>query len=478
MHKRKLIYQIYEAENMKSIFYSQTRQRRLSVTAIFLLLMPLLLLTLVWHSGHTQQVQLSLTDILIALRSKKATLVKKNEILTEAVKQRGITFTLTLQIEDELRNNGASVELIEAIRQKSPKPTGTPTPKPTLTPTPIPTPKPPDAAFYQKRADDFLARGEYDRAIADYDEIIKLNPQDAVAYYSRGFAYQYKADLIRAFEDYKTSTNIKPELSSQPMMQCIFYKSTKSENPDKAIEDCSKIISASANFALAYFIRGNAYLDKKDNDQAILNYNKTVELHPKYASAYSNRGSAFCGKQDYVIAFADYNKAIELNPKNSIAYNNRGYCYEKKGELQEAVNDYQKAINLDTTNELAKNNLQRVQIKQVGSVPKTDKPESPVLPVQNTTTQIIDVGDLNSRAVRLQPPVYPSDARRLGIQGKVIVQLMLDEQGNVTSAKSTSGNALLRGSAEDAARRSKFKPVLVDNQPVKAAGFIIYSYIK
>ena len=463
---------------MKSIFFSQTRPRRLSVAAIFLLILPMLLLTVVWQSGHAQQAQLSLTDILIALRSKKATLVQKNEILTEAVKQRGITFTLTPQIEDELRNNGASVELIEAIRQKSPKPTATPTPKPTATATPTPTPPPPDAAFYQKRADDFLAKGEYDHAIADYDEIIKLNPKDAVAYYSRGFASQYKADHTRAFEDYKTATELKPELASQPMMQCVFYKSIKSENPDKAIEDCSKTISTSSNFALAYFIRGNAYLDKKDNDQAILNYNKTVELNPRYASAYLNRGTAFCDKKDYVIAFADYSKAIELDSKTSTAFLNRGNCYEKKGDLQEAVNDYQKAINLDGNNELAKNNLQRIQVKQVGSVPKTDKPEAPVLPVLPDPTQITEVGDLNSRAVRLQTPVYPQDARRLGIQGKVLVQLTLDEQGNVTSAKSTSGNALLRNSAEDAARRSKFKPVLVDNQPVKATGFIIYSYIK
>lgn len=466
---------------MNSIFYSRPRQKKLAVVVIVFLMLPILSLT----SLYAQQTQLSLTDILIALRSKKADVVKKNEILAEAVKQRGITFTLTPQIEDELRNNGASIELVEAIRQKSPKPTVISTPNPTPIPTLIstPTPLPPDAAFYQKRADDFLARGEYDRAITDYNEVIRLNPQDAVAYYSRGFAYQYKADQTRAFEDYKTATELNPELTSQPMLQCVIYKSIGSKNPDKAIEDCSKTISTTTNFALAYFIRGNAYLDKKDNDQAILNYNKTVELNPKYALAYSNRGLAFCDKQDYVIAFADYSKAIELDPKTPITYNNRGNCYEKKGDLQEAVNDYQKAINLDASNELAKTNLQRIQIKQVGATPKIDKPTpkvSPVQsePIQSNIEQTADVGDLNARAIRLQTPSYPQDARRLGIQGKVVVQITIDEAGNVTSAKTASGNPLLRSSAQDAALKSKFKPVVVNNQPVKAKGFIIYSYIK
>ncbi|MDQ3179941.1 MAG: hypothetical protein M3Q33_05410 [Acidobacteriota bacterium] len=70
---------------MKSIFFFQARQRRFRVAAIIFLLLPILSLTIVWQSGQAQQTQLSLTDILIALRSKKATLVKKNEILTEAV---------------------------------------------------------------------------------------------------------------------------------------------------------------------------------------------------------------------------------------------------------------------------------------------------------------------------------------------------------------------------------------------------------
>ncbi len=276
----------------------------------------------------------------------------------------------------------------------------------------------------------------------------------------------------------KTALELKPELASQPMLQCVFYKSARNESPDKAIEDCGKTISASANFALAYFIRGNAYLDKKDNDQAILNYNKTVELNPKYASAYLHRGLAFCDKQDYVIAIADYSKAIELELQTSTAYNNRGNCYEKKGNLQQAANDYQQAISLDANNQLAKNNLQRIQVKQVGALPKAEKLESSVSPVQSAPTQNTIVGELNSRAVKLQIPVYLQDAKRLGIQGKVLVQIMIDEKGSVTSAKSTSGNALLRGSAEDAACRSKFKPVLVSNQPVKATGFIIYNYLK
>src|SRR3954470_8147867 len=63
--------------------------------------------------------QLSLADILIALRSKKAEIDEKNRILADAVKERGITFALTPEIEKELDSTGARMDLIAAIRSKA-----------------------------------------------------------------------------------------------------------------------------------------------------------------------------------------------------------------------------------------------------------------------------------------------------------------------------------------------------------------------
>lgn len=425
------------------------------------------------QNRQNAQSQLSLADILIGLRSKKVTIIERNTLLTEAVKARGITFTLTAQIESELRSTGASDELVEAIRQKSPKPQIVSTPAPI----PTPSPTPPDASFYQKRADAAIGKGEYDRAIEDYNEVLRLNPQNAAAYSSRGFAYDYKSDRRKAFESYASAVRLKPELASQPLMQCVSYNSTNSENPDKAIDNCTKALGSTADFALAYYIRGNAYLDKKDYDNAILNYNKTVELNPKYAPVFTNRGLAFHHKQDYILAVADLTKAIELNPNSSKIYGVRGNAFEKQGNLQQAVNDYQKAVELDAANDSAKSSLQRIQAKQVeAAAAKANKLEPPDSIVENVPAQITNVGELVSRAVRMSTPAYPADVRRMGIQGKITVQIEIDEEGDVISAKANSGNGMLRNSAEDAARRSKFKPVLINNKPVKATGFIVYSF--
>jgi protein TonB len=77
----------------------------------------------------------------------------------------------------------------------------------------------------------------------------------------------------------------------------------------------------------------------------------------------------------------------------------------------------------------------------------------------------------------LPKPAYPPLAKQMRAGGQVVVQVLMDEAGNVTSAKATGGNPMLRASAEAAARQSKFNPVRVNNQPVPASGIVLYNFI-
>ena len=180
---------------------------------------------------------------------------------------------------------------------------------------------------------------------------------------------------------------------------------------------------------------------------------------------------------------ADLDKAIELKP-TSIAYVNRGFANEKKGSPDKAMADFQKAIDLDATNETAKINLKRLQDDQAKAIAKAREMEAASKPVEppaasSVRPESIDLGQLNaSQAVRLVKPIYSAVAMRSGIYGKVVVNLTLDEEGNVKSADATTGPSILRSAAEDAARRSKFKPAMLNNIPIKATATIVYNFAK
>ncbi len=72
-------------------------------------------------------------------------------------------------------------------------------------------------------------------------------------------------------------------------------------------------------------------------------------------------------------------------------------------------------------------------------------------------------------------PDYPAAARANRVTGVVNVAVKFDEQGDVVSAKAVSGHPLLKEAAEQAARSSKFVPVLLNGTPVKVIGLVVYN---
>ena len=56
--------------------------------------------------------------------------------------------------------------------------------------------------------------GDYDRAIADYDEAIRLNGNLAVAYNNRGAAYNAKRDYDHAIADLNQAIHLTPKLAN------------------------------------------------------------------------------------------------------------------------------------------------------------------------------------------------------------------------------------------------------------------------
>jgi TonB family protein len=109
----------------------------------------------------------------------------------------------------------------------------------------------------------------------------------------------------------------------------------------------------------------------------------------------------------------------------------------------------------------------------------TAKPEADAAPKQPLTkppVKPISGGVLNGKATSLPVPVYPSAARTARASGLVTVEVVIDGNGKVISAKATSGHTLLQQAAVLAAQQARFTPTLLSGQPVKITGVINYNF--
>lgn len=88
------------------------------------------------------------------------------------------------------------------------------------------------------------------------------------------------------------------------------------------------------------------------------------------------------------------------------------------------------------------------------------------------------IGIVNGKAVSLPVPPYPQIAARINLQGKVDVQVTIDENGRVVSAKAASGHMFLREAAENAAWKARFTPTILNGSAVKVTGVIVYNFTR
>jgi protein TonB len=105
-----------------------------------------------------------------------------------------------------------------------------------------------------------------------------------------------------------------------------------------------------------------------------------------------------------------------------------------------------------------------------------DEPPPPAA-TPTPRTAPISGGVLNGKAINLPKPPYPPIARAAHAAGTVVVQVLIDENGNVVSAHAVSGHPLLQAAAVAAARSAKFSPTKLSGQPVKVTGVIQYNFV-
>ena len=136
-----------------------------------------------------------------------------------------------------------------------------------------------------------LNLGDYQGAIKDFDEAIRLEPQNAVAYFNRGTAYLHQG-----------------------------------------IED---LASKKFEHAIEAFI------------EVVADYDEAIRLDPEYADAYGSRGVAFVYLEKYERAIEDYTEAIRIEPQTAELYAARAVLHHELGAPQQSMQDWETACELD-----------------------------------------------------------------------------------------------------------------------------------
>jgi TonB family protein len=86
-------------------------------------------------------------------------------------------------------------------------------------------------------------------------------------------------------------------------------------------------------------------------------------------------------------------------------------------------------------------------------------------------------GVLRANVINKPSPVYPEKAKEEKIEGDVVVEITINEEGNVISTRTVTGNSMLAEAAETAAKDWIFKPTTLNDKPIKVTGAITFRFL-
>lgn len=235
-------------------------------------------------------------------------------------------------------------------------------------------------AAFNSRGNAHLSTRNYDRAIDDYNEAIRLDPKYAIGFNNRGLANQGKGRIDRAIEDFDEAIRLSPRYA-MAFVNRANARRIKGRI-DLAIEDSEKAMELSRSLAAAFLARALAYQEKAQwdfdaylavgvyEDKAIQDLDEVIRLDPNNASAFRNRGFVNSRRQQYGRAIQDFDEAIRLDPNVAASYFGRAFALRFAAQYERAIADYRKALTLQL-DDASRKQIGKI-LKQLGAPPERD----------------------------------------------------------------------------------------------------------
>jgi tetratricopeptide (TPR) repeat protein len=199
------------------------------------------------------------------------------------------------------------------------------------------------------RGSENAERGDYDRAIADFDEGIRQNPADrntVVLYINRGFAYLRKGEADKAIEDFKTG--LKLSRDDPVALADLGYAYLSKRDYDHANETFDHLIAVKPNEWRGYAGKADVKERQGDIDGAIAETTAGIKAAPREPGAHHHRcWLRAVANRELEGAREDCEQALKLAPKNPAVLETLGFVELRLSKLDSAIDDLDAALKIE-----------------------------------------------------------------------------------------------------------------------------------
>jgi len=194
-------------------------------------------------------------------------------------------------------------------------------------------------------------RGEMDQAIAVFQDLVRLRPNDAAhvaclgaTLKDRGRSQEANAVLEAAIAASRTAIVLKPD--SPHAHNALGSILEKQDKLSEAIIEYREALRLKPDLPNAHRNLGNVLRMQGNLDETIAAYREALRLEPDYPEAHNNLGNALGDQGKLDEAIAEYRAALRIKPNLPETLANLGRDLAAQGKLDEATTAYREALRL------------------------------------------------------------------------------------------------------------------------------------
>lgn len=204
----------------------------------------------------------------------------------------------------------------------------------------------PENTEYNRRLGEvYLQKGEFGKALKQYDDLIAKDSTNFEAWFDRGNLQAKMKDTNEAINSLETSFSLLP-INYSGLALANLYVSRKDP---RALEVCNILLSRDSTETQTepVYMKGVYYAEVKEYDNALKQFDECIRRDWKMTDAYIEKGIILFERKNYPEALKVFNMAATVSNTDADAYYWMGRCFENTGDKEKAVLNYQRAYALD-----------------------------------------------------------------------------------------------------------------------------------